>query len=361
MSKFEVNNVDEALQLFEEQATLGGLAQDKSDFKLFNKYQAKTNKCIVFLYQQQQLKALFKFLSHDNYYVRLMAAYALLPFCEEESKEVLYNISKGNCGLTRLSAEMILKQWHAGELKFPYQDGWGKKPSPKKEEKSSVVIDNKVEHVKSEEFSPEILRLSRLFECPPTSDTEIRNEECEFYIRFSPATEKITININTFVNPYTQEVETVYQERLKRFKSFAQVATIEANEPSKLGFMQIVLTIVNDKATDDVLTQIKEVIYTTFSEWKPNESQVWFKTEYHEAICYFEGQWWMPTRAVIKNGEKYERYDFSDEMKYDEQMWEIAQGEYDELETSDSFALIGHDAFQRIWDNTECIHVPEPW
>ena len=361
MSNFVVNNVDEALQLFEEQTTLGGLAQDKSDFKLFNKYQDKTNKCIVFLYHQQQLKALFKYLSHNNPYVRLMAAYALLPFYEEESKEVLCEISMGNCGLTSLSAEMILKQWADGKLKFPYQADWGKETSPKKEEKSSVVTDTHVEHMKSEDFSPEILRLSRLFECPPTSDTEIRNEECEFYIRLSQATKEITIRINTFVNPYTQEVETVYQERLKRFKKFEQVATIDANKPSKLGFMQIALTIANDKATDDVLAQIKEVIYATFNEWKPNESLVWFKAECHGAFCYFEGEWWMPTRAVIKGGDKYERYDFSDEMKFDEQMWEIVQGEYDELEDSDSFALITSTEFQKIWDATEHDYEPEPF
>lgn len=36
MNRFVISNVGEALQLFEEQTTLGGLAQDKSDFKLFN-------------------------------------------------------------------------------------------------------------------------------------------------------------------------------------------------------------------------------------------------------------------------------------------------------------------------------------
>jgi hypothetical protein len=357
----KIKSVEEALQLFEEYTIKRGYALDADDFKTYNKLFSQVQKCKMYLYEMQQIHLLHLLFMHKNQHVRFSAASALLPLYEEECTKILSDIASGNHGLLSLNAQTTLMMWRDGELKFPCQINSDKETVPQMENKSSIEVNNKVEHVKSEEFSPEILRLSRLFECPPTSDTEIRNEECEFYIRFSPATEKITININTFVNPYTQEVETVCQERLKRFKSFAQVATIEANEPSKLGFMQIVLTIVNDKATDDVLTQIKEVIYTTFSEWKPNESRVWFKTEYHEAICYFEGQWWMPTRAVIKNGEKYERYDFSDEMKYDEQMWEIAQGEYDELETSDSFALIGHDAFQRIWDNTECIHVPEPW
>ena len=171
----------------------------------------------------------------------------------------------------------------------------------------------------------------------------------------------LEIRVNTFVNPYTQEVETVYQERLKRFKSFEHVATIEANEPSKLGFMQIVLTLPYNRATDDVLTHIKEMIYAIFNEWKLNESLVWFKVEYRRSICYFEGEWWMPTRAVIKSRRGYERYDFSDEAKYDEEMWEIVQGEYDEFEDSDSFALIDGQEFQDKWDATELNYKPKPY
>lgn len=361
MNRFVIGNVGEALQLFEEQTTLGGLAQDKSDFKLFNKYQAKINKCIVFLYHHQQLKALLKFLSHNNSYVRLMAAYSLLPLFEEESKEVLYKISTSHCGLTRLSAEMILKQWYAGELKFPYQADWGKKSSPKKEEKPSVDIDHKEEQKKSEDFSPETLRLSQIFECPPTGDNDLRNEQAEFYVSFEPTKQEIEIRVNTFVNPYTQDVETVYQERLERFKAFENVATIEANEPSKLGFMQIVLTIPKEKATNEVLTQLKNTIYSIYNEWKQNESLVWFKVKYHKGISYFEGSWWYPLRAIIKNRRGYERYDFSDEMKFDEEMWDIVQGEYDGFENSDSFALIDGKDFQEMWETTELNYKPKPF
>ena len=51
-------------------------------------------------------------------------------------------------------------------------------------------------------------------------------------------------------------------------------------------------------------------------------------------------------QALLMNGRGYERYDFSDEMKFDEEMWEIVQGEYDEFENSDSFALIDSKEFQ---------------
>lgn len=48
----------------------------------------------------------------------------------------------------------------------------------------------------------------------------------------------------------------------------------------------------------------------------------------------------------------YERYDFSDEMKYNEEMWDIVQGEYDDFEYHDSFELITPEEFQQIWDKT---------
>lgn len=178
---------------------------------------------------------------------------------------------------------------------------------------------------------------------------------------YNSETQKIEIRVNTFVNPYTQDVNRMYQDRLNRFKAFEHIATISADKPSKLGFMQIRLAIPEDKADDDTLIQIKNTINNIYSEWKPNETLVCFKAEYNGAICYFEGEWWCPTRAVIMGRNEYERYDFSDEMKYDEAMWDIVQGEYDALEDSDSFALINCEEFQLIWDNTKHQYTPKPY
>lgn len=57
--------------------------------------------------------------------------------------------------------------------------------------------------------------------------------------------------------------------------------------------------------------------------------------------------------AVIKGRHEYERYDFSDELKYDEEMWEIVKGKFDEFEYSHSFALIDRDEFLLIWNKTK--------
>lgn len=349
----KIKSVEEAVRMIEVCAIKEGEATENGDYKTNNKYARYEANCIEYLYKHGQLHALCSYLKHDNHSVRLSAAYALLPLYEEDCKKVLYELAKGDYGVCGLDAEMILKQWNAGELKFPYQADWGKKSSLKKEEKSSVDINNKVEQEKSEYFSPDTLRLSQLFECPPTGDNDLRNEQSRFYVSFDPVKQEIKIRVNTFVNPYTQDVETVYQERLERFETFKHIATISADEPSKLGFMQIVLTIHKENATDDVLIQIKDVIYVTFNEWKQNESLVWFKAEYHKGVSYFEGSWWMPCRAIIKNQCGYERYDFSDEMKYDEDMWEIANGEYDKFENSDSFALISSKEFQDMWEATK--------
>ena len=67
-----------------------------------------------------------------------------------------------------------------------------------------------------------------------------------------------------------------------------------------------------------------------------------------------------PQTCVLRK-IRYERYDFSDEMKFDEEMWEIVKGEYDEFENSDSFSLIESKEFQDKWDNTELNYKPKPY
>jgi len=206
-----------------------------------------------------------------------------------------------------------------------------------------------------------IQRLSQIFETESTDD-ELSNEEVGFYVKYVPEKKAIQVKINTFVNPYTQDVQLVYMERLKRLAFISQVAAIDANQPSKKGSMQIVLTISVGDVTDNMLKRLKEVIFKMHSEQVPNESLVWFKSEYNDDICYFEGDmFWYPRRAVIMGEDGYERFDFSDESKFDMAMWDIVTGDYDQLEYSDSFELISSAAFQNIWDKTEKEHEPEPW
>ena len=357
----KINSIEDALKLFEESTSKRGDALDANDIKTYNKYLPAVNKCVIYLYEHHQLQLLYQFLSHDNYLVRSTAAYVLLPLYEKECIKVLSEIINGDYGAQSLNVERILMRWGDGDLVFPYQSEYNKKPVPPKEYKPSEKANEVEETAERKKNSPDTLRLSQIFECPPTGDHELFNDEAGFYVLADPESHEVAIRVNTFVNPYTQDVAAVYQKRIERFKIFAGDVTISADKPSKLGFMQIKLTIPESRATDDVLTRIKETVYAINSEWKPDYTLVWLKADYHGNSCYFEGEWWMPTRAVIKNGDKYERYDFSDEMKFDEQMWEIVQGEYDELEDSDSFALITSTEFQKIWDATEHDYEPEPF
>ena len=357
----KINSIEDALSLFEIATTKRGEALSADDFKTYNKYLPTVNKCILYLYDHQQLQLLCKYLTHDNYLVRSTAAYVLLPLYEKECIRVLSEIVNGDYGVQCLNAKRILTNWENGDLTFPYQVKSDKKSTLKQKGITDDKACNNEESDTNRDFPPEILRLSQIFGCPPDSDTELRNEDFGFYVKINREAHVHTVNVNTFVNPYTQDVVAVYQERLRRFKAFGPIATITAEHPSKLGFMKIIVTVPMEKATDHVLMQMKDTIYSIYNEWKPNESLVWFKADYNGAECYFEGEWWMPTRAVIKSRRGYERYDFSDEAKYDEEMWEIVQGEYDEFENSNSFALIDGQEFQDKWDATELNYKPKPY
>ena len=214
-------------------------------------------------------------------------------------------------------------------------------------------------------------RLAQVFESSPTGDCEIRNEEKGFCVIYNPDDREVLVRLNVFVNPYTQNVEEVYQQILDRLSYFTKVVLyekpiqeverIEADKPSKLGFMHVELTILDHVADGEGIERVKDAIFQLQDEQKPHESPVWFKSELDGYVCYFEGEWWSPCRAVIMGEDGYERFDFSDESKYDVGMWDIVEGDYDQLEYEDSFELITSAAFQEIWEKTEKDHEPEPW
>lgn len=360
--KKSIQSVEEALLLFKECVEKRGVALDEDDIKTYNKLLPKLCESIVYLYDNQQLKLLYKFLHHENHYVRSSAAWALLPLFEDDCIKVLQEIAEGDYGFESVDAKYTIKMWHDGEIIYPYQPEWGKKTKPKKATASTNKSDCTTEKIETETAPVSLsLRLSRLFECPPEGDLDEIEEKIGVYIDYDTDTHELVFRINTFVNPYTQDVESVYQKRLERFKTFEHIATVSADKPNKFGFMQIVLTIYEDKATDDVILQIKDAVDWNNSEWKPNESKVCCKTEYKGAECYFESSWWYVWRAVIKNKKGYERYDFSDESKFDEEMWDLESGEYDDLENTDSFCLISPAEFESIWDKTTRIHKPVPY
>lgn len=360
----KIQSVEEAVKTIEESAIIRGAAIMNGDAKTGNKYLSILNKALVYLYEHDSLAALKPLLSHSDFNVREYVAYALLPLFEEKCKEVLSEIANGDPKIFEIqgfNAEMTLLWWDIGGLRYPYQPDFYKKPSEEVDKKfwEAFLSRHKPDSTLEKEENPTVpaslsLRLSKVFGFSlEEDDFEKVSEELGVYILYDTDTHEIVFRVNTFVNPYTQDVKSVYQKRVERFKAFESMAKVSADKPSKLGFMQIVLTIHEEKATDDVLFQIKHAIDENNREWKPNASLVWFKVEYNGATCYFESEQSYPTRAVIKGRHEYERYDFSDETKYNEKMWEIVEREFDEFEYSDSFALIDSKEFQLIWNQTK--------
>lgn len=187
----KIKSVEEAVKMIEVCAIKEYEATENGDYKTNNKYARYEAKCIKYLYEHNKLCTLHEYLKHEHSRVRLSAAYALLPIFENECVKVLNEIANGNYGFSGISAKMILMQWYDGELKFPYQTDRDQNSSPEKVEKPSVEV-NKEEHVKSENFSPETLRLSRLFECTPTGDNDLHNEQAGLYVSLEPAKQERT-------------------------------------------------------------------------------------------------------------------------------------------------------------------------
>jgi len=139
------------------------------------------------------------------------------------------------------------------------------------------------------------------------------------------------------------------------------VEKIDADKANKLGFMHVELTIFDYVVDGDGIEKVKEAIFQMQEEQAPHESYVCFKSDYNGNTCYFEYGEWTFKRAVIMGEDGYERYEFSDEEKFDRGKWDIVTGDYGQLEYSDSFELISQTAFQTIWEDTEKEHEPEPW
>ena len=350
----KIRSIEEAINIIEESAAAHVKATVIGDYKAGNKYLEREMKALAYLHQQGHLSDLKPFLNHKDYGVRYFSAYALLPIYEDLSKSVLIEISKEYQNVIGSDAVTILKEWDRGNITYPYQVAIKQNAI----RKNTVTKTCNVE----KQSKGEIYRLSQIFETEPTGDYELRNEEMGFYVTLDLEEKELQVRIDTFVNPYTQDVQSVYMERLRRLAFLEPIATIDANKPSKLGGMQVVLTMPVADVTDDMLKRLKDVIFQMHSEQVPNETFIWFKSEYNDDVCYFEGDMlWYPRRAVIMGEDGYERYEFFDEEKFDVGMWDIVTGDYDQLENEDSFELITSAAFQEIWEKTEKDHEPEPW
>ncbi len=122
----KIKSVEEAVSLFMENTLKRAQANDEGKFETGNKYSDKLMKCIVFLYEKDALEQLSPFLESANPALRLSAAFALLPIKTKECEKCLDSIANGNIKDHSFEAYYTLEEWKKGNLKFPYQEDWGK-------------------------------------------------------------------------------------------------------------------------------------------------------------------------------------------------------------------------------------------
>ena len=113
-----IENVDEALRLFEENSIKQAQTLDTGNYKVGNKCFDNIMKCLTYLYKQGKLEMLEPFLSHENAGVRETAAYAYLYVCPQKGEDALSEIANGNYGFLSINAEKTLKEWKEGRLEF---------------------------------------------------------------------------------------------------------------------------------------------------------------------------------------------------------------------------------------------------
>lgn len=116
-----IDNVEEALKLFEENSIKKAQTLETGNFKVGNKCFDNQIKCLSYLHKQNKLEMLEPFLSHENPEVRVSAAYAFLSLHPQRAEKVLSEIANGNYGFHSINAEMLLKEWKEGNLVFLYE------------------------------------------------------------------------------------------------------------------------------------------------------------------------------------------------------------------------------------------------
>lgn len=116
--EFSVNNMDKLIDQYVDVAINSGKAKEEGDYKSVNSYYDIIQRIRIEMKKDPQyVVKLEPLLQHDNEYVRLEAAFDLLPILSERAENVLSELSKKR-GLNGFEAEMTLQEWKKGNLRF---------------------------------------------------------------------------------------------------------------------------------------------------------------------------------------------------------------------------------------------------
>lgn len=115
----KIKNIEEALVIFEDCAIKRGIAIDEGHYKNVNKNFTKAMRIAQYLYNQNSLESLEKYLDYENSWLKLITAYLLLPIRTKKCVSILKSIKRQD-GIISFNAEMTLEEWKKRRLKFPY-------------------------------------------------------------------------------------------------------------------------------------------------------------------------------------------------------------------------------------------------
>lgn len=114
-----MENVETCVEEFIEVATKRGKAQLEGNSRVVNKQMTRLRQLYPLLRQYcltGGTNNVLRLLEHENKYVRLHAAFCLIPVAPEQSRQTYIALST-EPGLLGFEAEMTLKEWDKGNLK----------------------------------------------------------------------------------------------------------------------------------------------------------------------------------------------------------------------------------------------------
>ena len=118
--KKAINSVEEAVELYVNNARIHGEASETGNYRKANKAHDIIRKCEKYLYDNNSMILLEKYLNDPIPGVRVWIALDLLPIIPEKAIEVLEEIANGSYGVAKIDASDILNEWNKGTLVFPY-------------------------------------------------------------------------------------------------------------------------------------------------------------------------------------------------------------------------------------------------
>ena len=118
--KKAINSVEEAVELYVNNARIHGEASETGNYRKANKAHDIIRKCEKYLYDNNSMILLEKYLNDPANGVRNWVSYDLLPVIPEKAIKVKEDIANGPFGAAKATASTTLELWKKGELTFPY-------------------------------------------------------------------------------------------------------------------------------------------------------------------------------------------------------------------------------------------------